>query len=388
MVVLLAACQALALTNGITVAAIGALAGAALAQDKSLSTIPITAFLLGSALTTFPASLMMQRLGRRLGFTFGAFCALLGSLLATYALYAASLPLLCGGTFLMGMYNAFGGYYRFAAVDAADAYDPSFKTRAISLVLAGGLAGGIIGPETSKITRDLFPVLFSGTFALLAVFAILSLVLIQMLKLPLPTHEEMHGTTRPLATIVLQPGFILSVMSGMIGYAVMGFLMTATPLAMQVCSYPYKDIAFILEWHVIGMFLPSFFTGGWIKRFGVMPVMGAGAALMLLCTMVAIAGVQLMQFWFALVLLGVGWNFLYVGSTTLLTTTYTPSEKAKAQGINDLLISGSMVLASFSSGVLAASNSWAGLNKIAIPFILIVLLAMLMLANQRTRKVA
>ncbi len=386
MVGLLASCQALLLTNNITVVAVTALAGAALATDKSLATLPITFFLLGSALSTMPASLMMRRFGRRAGFTFGGLCALAGALVAMYAMWAASFVLLCCGTFLTGIYNAVGGYYRFAAADAADAYDPEFKTRAISLVLAGGLVGGIVGPETSKLTRDLFPVLFTGSFAMMAILAVLSLLLIQMLKLPPQTEEEMHGTTRPLGIIVCQPTFLLAVLSAMIGFGVMGFLMTATPLALQVCGYPYNNIAFILEWHVIGMFLPSFVTGGWIKRFGVLPIMGIGAMLMLLCTAIAIAGTQLAQFWWALVLLGVGWNFLYIGSTTLLTTTYAPSEKAKAQGMNDFLVSSVMVISSFSSGILVSSNSWASLNKMAIPFIATVGLAIWILAIHRGKK--
>lgn len=389
LVAILAACQALLLTNNITLVAVTALAGASLATDKSLATLPITTYILGSALFTLPASLLMQRFGRRLGFTFGGLFALAGALLATYAVWATSFIMLCCGTFLTGVYSAFGGYYRFAAADAADATDPGFKARAISLVLAGGIVGGVIGPETSKITRDLFPAaMFSGSYAMLAVFAIASLVLIQMLKLPMPTQEEMHGPARPLTEIMRQPAFIVSALCAMLGYGVMSFLMIATPLTMQVCAYPYNDIAFILEWHVIGMFLPSFFTGGWIKRFGVLPVMGTGAGLMLLCTAIAMAGVQLTQFWFALVLLGVGWNFLFVGSTTLLTTTYTPAEKAKTQGMNDFLISGAMLLAAFLSGVLGSSNGWADLNMMAIPFIVLMATAVLTLAMKRGWKMA
>lgn len=385
---LLAASQALLLTNSVTLIAINALAGLALASDKSLSTVPVTAYVIGSALSTIPASLVMKRLGRRLGFSLGGLSGILGSLLAAYAMWAGSFALLCCATFICGIYNAFGQYYRFAAADVADAYDKNFKERAISLVLAGGIVGGIVGPETSKLTKNLFPTLFAGTYAVLAVFAILSLLLIQMLKLPDATQAEMHGPARPLREIMRQPAFIVAVLGAMIGYGVMNLLMTATPLAMQVCRYPFQDIAFILEWHVIGMFLPSFFTGGWIKRFGVLPVMLAGAALMLVCIAIALSGIQVANFWFALVLLGVGWNFLYVGGTTLLTTTYAPAEKAKVQGINDFLIFCTMITSSFSSGVLLSSNGWNTLNLMAVPFVIFIGLAVLALRMSRSWKLA
>jgi predicted MFS family arabinose efflux permease len=382
---LLAACQALLLTNNVTLIAINALAGFALAADKSLATLPVTAYVLGSALSTIPASLAMKRLGRRLGFTLGGMCGIAGSLLAAYAMWAGSLALLCLATFVSGIYNAFGQYYRFAAADVADAYDKNFKERAISLVLAGGIVGGIVGPETSKLTRNLFPTAFAGCYAALAIFAVLSMLLVQRLRLPDASHAEMHGASRPLWQIMRQPAFVVAVLGGMIGYGVMNLLMVATPLAMQVCSYPYGDVAFILEWHVIGMFLPSFFTGSLIKRFGVLPVMIAGALVMFACIAIALSGVAISNFWFALVLLGIGWNFLYIGGTNLLTTIYAPAEKAKTQGINDFLVYATMMASSFSSGVLVSSSGWHNLNFIAIPFVAVAAFAAMGLALQRRR---
>ena len=383
MVGLLAASQALLLTNGITILAVTGLAGATLSSNKSLATLPMTTLVLGATLSTIPASLAMRSLGRRTGFTIGGSCGMAGAMLAVYALSASSFTLLCLATFLAGIYAAFGQFYRFAAADVADAYAPDFKARAISLVLAGGIVGGVLGPELSKITRDLLPTVFAGTYAMLAVCAAVSVVLIQLLDLPAPTQEEMHGPSRPLSEIMRQPVFIVALVGAMTAYGGMNFLMNATPLAMQICAYPYKDIAFILEWHVIGMFLPSFFTGSWIKRFGVLPVMAAGAVLMLLCIAVALTGVQLTQFWFALVLLGVGWNFLYIGSTTLLTTSYTPAEKAKVQGINDFLVSGILLVGSYSSGMLVLSHGWFHVNKLAIPFVALGGLAVAILAFRR-----
>lgn len=384
---LLAGCQALLLTNNVTLIAINALAGFSLAADKTLATLPVTAYVLGSALSTIPASLAMRRLGRRLGFTLGGICGIVGSLLAACAMWAGSLALLCLATFISGIYNAFGQYYRFAAADVADAYDKDFKERAISLVLAGGIIGGIVGPETSKLTRNLFPTAFAGCYAVLAVFAVLSLFLVQRLRLPDATHAEMHGTSRSLWQIVRQPDFIVAVLGAMIGYGVMNLLMVATPLAMQVCRYPYGDVAFILEWHVIGMFLPSFFTGSLIKRFGVLQVMMAGAMIMFACIAIALSGVAIANFWFALVLLGVGWNFLYVGGTNLLTTTYASAEKAKTQGINDFLVYSTMMASSFSSGVLVSSRGWHNLNVVAIPFVAIAVLGTASLLWKRRRLV-
>jgi len=254
--------------------------------------------------------------------------------------------------------------------------------------VAGGIVGGILGPETSKLTRNLFPAAFAGCYAVLAVFAVLSILLVQRLRLPDATHAEMHGAARPLSEIVRQPAFIVAVTGAMVGYGVMNLLMVATPLAMQVCSYPYGDVAFILEWHVIGMFLPSFFTGSLIKRFGVLQVMVVGALLMFACIGIALSGVEIANFWFALVLLGAGWNFLYIGGTNLLTTTYAPAEKAKTQGINDFLVYLTMMASSFSSGVLVSSNGWHYLNVIAVPFVAAAALAALWLALQRRRLAA
>ena len=384
-VLLLSGGQALLLTNAVTLVAVNGLAGYALAADKTLATLPVTTYVIGAALATLPASLLMQRIGRRAGFSIGALFGIAGALIAALAVSIGSFALLCAGTLVSGFYNAFGQYFRFAAADVADHYDPGFKERAISLVLAGGIVGGIIGPETSKISKDLLPAMFAGSYAVLALFALLSLLLAQGLRIPVAVADAADGPARPIAQIMRQPVFIVAVVAATMGYGVMNLLMTATPLSMQSCGYPYADAALILEWHVIGMYGPGFFTGSLIRRFGAARVMLAGCLLYFLCISVALSGVGIGQFWFALFTLGVGWNFLYTGGTTLLTRTYTVAEKAKVQGVNDLLVFVTMVTSSFSSGALFSASGWNMLNWLSLPFIALVVVAVSWLRASETR---
>lgn len=379
-VAVLAACQALLLTNNAMLIALNALAGYALAADKSLATLPITTYVVGAALTTLPASLLMKRIGRQAGFMAGASVGFFGALLCTWALSMGSFWLLCSGTLVMGMYNAFGQYYRFAAADSAS---EDFKSRAISLVLAGGLVGGIIGPESSKLTKDLLPVTYMGSYASLMAFSVAAMLLLTVLDIPSLSERERGERGRPLGEIIAQPVFIVAVLGAMIGYGVMNLLMTATPLAMGHHHHPYHDAAFVIEWHVIAMFAPSFITGSLIRRFGVLNVMLAGAGLMFVCVATALSGTALANFWLALVLLGVGWNFLYVGGTTLLTECYTPAEKAKTQGTNDFLVFLAMATSSFSSGALLNRAGWETLSYWALPFLALTAGATLWLALKR-----
>jgi hypothetical protein len=275
-----------------------------------------------------------------------------------------SFPLLCAGTFLLGAYNAFGQYYRFAAADAAPA---DFKAKAISLVLAGGLVGGIVGPQVSKLTIDLLEPRFLASYASLLVFTLASMAIIGMLQIPSPREEGAQQGARPLGEIVRQPVFLVAAACGGLGYGVMTLLMTATPLAMGLCGYPYAAAAGVISAHVVAMFAPSFFTGALIQRFGVLNVIVAGVVLELACVAVAVSGQQVANFWWALVLLGLGWNFMYVGGTTLLTESYRPAEKAKAQGVNEFIVFGVQALASLSSGVLVNTTGWTTLNYFAIP---------------------
>jgi MFS family permease len=385
-VALLAACQALLLTNGVTLMAINGLAGLALAPDRRMATVPIVAYVIGSALSTLPASFFMKHYGRRAGFTLGSALGMVGAATGVLAIFMQSFWLLCLGTFFSGIYNAFGQYYRFAAADMAGA---DFKSRAISLTLAGGIIGGVLGPETSKLTRDLLQPQFMASYALLLVFALASLAIVRQLDIPPLSAEEKRESGRPLSAIMLQPAFIVAMLAAAVGYGVMNLLMSATPLAMDICRHSFSDAAFVLEWHVIGMFAPSFFTGSLIKRFGVQNVLLAGAALMFACVFIAMSGVSLMHFWWALVLLGVGWNFLYIGGTTLLTEVCAPAERAKTQGINDFLIFLAMAGSSLASGMVVTGSGWAALNQLALPFLGITTLSTAVLwLRRRTRQTA
>ncbi len=377
-VALLSACQGLLLTiNSILIATHG-LAGYALAADKALATLPITAYVVGAALTTLPASLLMRRLGRRTGFTLGAVFGIAGALICAWAAFAQHFWLLCAGALVLGVYNATGQYYRFAAADSASI---DFKSKAISLVLAGGVVGGILGPETSKISKDLFvQAAFAGSYLSLGVFCLLAIGLMSLIDIPPLTVAEQKESGRPLTVIARQPAFIVAVLSAIVGYGVMNLLMTATPLAMVAHRHPFSDAAFVIQWHVIAMFAPSFFTGALIKRYGVINVMLAGVALNLGCVAVALAGLEVAHFWVAMVLLGIGWNFMFIGGTTLLTECHTPSERAKAQGANDLAIFITMIASSLSSGLLFTLQGWESMNQLALPFLLLTGVAMLWLA--------
>lgn len=371
-VALLAAAQALLLTNGITLVAINGLLGMQLATDKRLATLPITTYVIGGALATLPAAFFMKRYGRRAGFMLGAGIGMLGALIAAIAVSIGSFWLLCFGTVFAGIYNAFGQQYRYAAADAAPL---DWKSKAISFTLAGGILGGVIGPEVGKLTRTLLEPTYLASYGALIGFAALSMLIASRLDIPPLSASEQKAVGRPLHRIARQPAFVVAVLAAACGYGVMNLLMTATPLAMDICGLPFANTAFILQWHVIGMFAPSFFTGGLIKRFGVLNILMTGAALMFICIGIALSGITLMHFWWALVLLGVGWNFLFIGGTTLLTETYRPEEKAKVQGTNDFIVLGVQGLTSLSSGVLINSEGWASLNSYALPVVAMTALA-------------
>jgi MFS family permease len=379
-VFLLACCQALLFTNNVTLISLNGLAGFALADNKALATLPVTGYVVGAALSTFPASLWMKRVGRRNGFLTGTLFGLAGGAITTLGIYQSSFWTLVLGTLVLGTYNAFGQYYRFAAADASPL---SWKARAISLVMAGGLVGGIIGPEMSKVTRDLVQPTFLASYASLMGFCLVTMAILAGLRIPDPKGEEVHGATRPLREIMAQPVFVVAVVVGALGYGVMNLLMTSTPLAMGFCGHPYAAAASVISAHVIAMFGPSFFTGSLIHRFGVLNVMMAGVAAMFGCVAIALSGQLVVHFWWSLVLLGVGWNFMYVGGTTLLTEAYRPAEKAKTQGANEILVFCTTATSSFTSGVLVNASGWNTLNYVALPFLAIAGAAALWLALRR-----
>jgi len=379
-VTLLAACQALLFTNNSTAIALNGLAGFALAGNKALATLPVTGWVVGAALSTFPASLLMKRIGRRAGFTVGALVGMVGAAICSFALYQGDFWLFCLGTMVFGVYNAIAQYYRFAA---ADAVAGDFKAKAISYVLAGGLVGGLIGPELSKFTVGLLSTRFLGAYLSLMVFLVVVLFVVQQLDIPMPPPAGHKERVRPLGEIMAQPTFIVAALAAATTYGVMNLFMTSTPLAMGICGHPYSAAATVVGSHVIAMFGPSFFTGSLIKRFGVLQVMFTGSLLLYACVAVALSGIAVSNFWLALVLLGIGWNFLYIGGTTLITEACSPAERAKTQGANDSIIFLVMATSSFSSGVLVTTRGWQILNYAALPFITLAAAGVLWLLLKR-----
>jgi MFS family permease len=356
---LLAGCQGLFLTNNVVFLAINGLVGLALAPLGWMATLPVMAYVVGGALSTGVVAKIQMRFGRKLSFQLGLLVALLSALLCAYAAAGRHFWLLCAATLVAGYYNANANLYRFAAAELAGTKS---REKAVSLVLAGGLLGAVLGPYLAARTRDVFPVAFAGAYVALAVVAALAIVLVSLIEFAPPAPRSTSRPARPLRQIMRQPVFIVAAISGSLGYGVMNLLMAATPIAMQQCGLPFSDAAQVLQWHVIGMFAPGFFTGGLIKRFGALPIMGIGVALLLGCVLIALTGVELHQFLVALFLLGVGWNFLFTGSTTLSLSAYGPDEKDAAQGALNFFVFATLALSSFSSGVLVTTRGWTLLN--------------------------
>ncbi len=356
---LLVLCQGFFLTNNVAFAAINGLVGLALAPRAWMATLPITAYVAGSALFAGLVARHQRAWGRSRAFQLGLVMAMASTALCAWAALQHEFWLLVAGTALAGYYNANAGLYRFAATELVA---PEFKERAISWVLAGGILGAVAGPNLARFTRDILPGEFAGAYAALALIALASLATISWIRFPPLPLPSAAAPGRPLREIVAQPVFIVAVAAAALGYGVMNLLMAATPIAMAMCSHPFADTALVLEWHVLGMFVPSFFTGTLIRRFGVVPVMAAGVVLNAACIAVALSGVALEHFLVALFVLGVGWNFLFIGGTSLLTTAYRPQEKTTAQAAMDTTIFTTMTITSFSSGALITTQGWTWLN--------------------------
>lgn len=385
-VLLLAASQGLFMIGTSTMIAEAALVGHLLAPDKALATLPVALQQLSVMFTTFPASLLMRKIGRRGGFTIGAGFGILGTAVAMLGVLWGSFWLFCVGTLLNGVYNGFGQFYRFAAVDgSADAW----RSKAISYTLAGGVIAAVLGPELAKLSKDwLAPATYAGSFAALSGVAMVALLVLQFIRIPMPSAAERSGKGRPLSEIARNPTFLVAVFAAMVGYGVMAFLMTVTPLAMVAHHHAFESAAFVIQWHVLAMFAPSFVTGTLIARFGVLRIMQMGAVLLAMCIAAGLSGANVHHFWLGLVLLGVGWNFLYVGGTTLVTETYRPGEKATVQAANDFLVFGTVTVAAASSGALHSAFGWSALNLIAVPLVAATLAALVWLELRRRRTAA
>ncbi len=378
---LLAAAQGLFLTNNVVFIAINGLVGLALAPQGWMATLPVMGYVVGGALSTGLVARTQSRWGRQVSFQLGLLVALGSALLCAWAVFDRQFWLLVAATVIAGYYSANGQLYRFAAAELST---PAFREKAVSLVLAGGLMGAVLGPNLATRTQNWLDAPFAGAYVALAVVALLSMGAMAFIRFP-PEPPKKAGADggRPLSVIMRQPVFIVATAGAALGFGVMNLLMAATPLAMQVCGYPFSDAALVLEWHVIGMFAPGFFTGHLIKRFGVLPIMGVGVVLNFACIAIALSGVALHQFLVALFLLGVGWNFLFTGSTTLALEAWRPEEKDRAQAALNFCVFATMALTSFASGALVTTQGWQWLNVGSLLPVALTGAALLWLAMQR-----
>lgn len=368
------------------ITATSSLVGYELAIDKSYATLPFATILIATMFTSIPAAKLMERIGRKPSFILASFIGISGAVLSTVGIIQHDFWFFLLASVLIGIFNGFAIYYRFTA---ADAVDDQYKARAISYVMAGGVLAAIIGPNLANHTQTLINhAHFAGSYASLIVIYVLSLLLLLFLKLPDQAAfvtTQVAGAARPLKQIIRQPKCIVAVICSMLGYGVMSFVMTATPLAMRHHAYPFSETAFVIQWHVLGMFAPSFFTGHLIRRFGLISIMSIGAIFGLLCVAINLSGTTAAHFFFGLLLLGISWNFLFIGATTMLTETYARSERFKTQALNDFIVLTVVSIASLSAGALQYRYGWQSINYSAIPALVIILLSLLWLKlNNKT----
>ena len=378
----LAAGSALAGANASVIFATGAITGVQLAPSPGLATLPVSMFVVGMAAGTLPAGWIARTHGRRAAFIagtiFGCLCGVLGAI----AIWQAAFALFCLATFCGGIYAAVAQSYRFAATDGAS---PAFRPRAISWVMAGGVFAGFLGPNLVSLTMNAWPpYLFAASFAAQAVVALVAMAVVGSVDAPKPTALDTDGA-RPLAEIARQPKFVIAVLCGVVAYGLMNLVMTSAPLAMKICGFGPADSNFVIQWHVVAMYLPSFFTGGLIVRFGAMRIVALGLAIIAGAAIAGLLGISLAHFTGGLVLLGLGWNFGFIGASALVVETHRPSERNKVQALNDFLVFGTMALGSFSSGQLLAVFGWASVNWVVFPPVLLAL-AVLAGAGLRGRR--
>ena len=372
---LLVAAQALGGASPPIIISLGGLVGQQLSSNPTATTLPVSIYQLGLALSTLPAAWLMQRLGRRWAYVLGAVLGVVSGIIAAQGIAQSDFVTFCIGTALAGFYAACVQSYRFAAADAVGA--PHLQAKAISRIMVGGLIAAIIGPQVVIWTRDALPATpFAGSFYSQAALAALALPILLLLRLPAPQKQAIVGTARPLKAIAATPQFIEAAAAGVVSYGLMAFLMTAAPMAMVGCGHSVGEAALGIQWHVLAMFGPSFFTGRLIGRFGQRKITALGLVMIAASGLLALMGEGLSEFWGSLILLGVGWNFGFIGATAMLTACYTPAERTKVQALNDFLVFGTVAIASFGSGQLLHSVGWSGINIGMQPLVVIVLAVM------------
>lgn len=381
----LAAAQALAGANATVVFATGAIVGATLAPDKGLATAPVSMFVVGMAAGTLPTGWLARRYGRRLAFIAGSGAGCLAGLIGAAALLLGSFPLYCLATFLAGLYGAVVQSFRFAAADGASA---GFRPRALSWVMAGGVFSGVLGPQLVTWTMDLWqPYLFAASYLTQAAVALVAMAVLSGVDLPKPLKAE-TGAGRPLAEIARQPRFVVAVLCGVITYCLMNLVMTSAPLAMRLCGLPLSASNAAIQWHVVAMYGPSFFTGTLIARFGAPRIVAVGLTLLAAAAAVGLSGITVPHFMLGLVLLGLGWNFGFVGASSLVLESHRPEERTRVQSLNDFLVFGTMAIGSFSSGRLLLVYGWASVNWVVLPPVAAGLIALAASGTIRRRTLA
>jgi predicted MFS family arabinose efflux permease len=364
----LAIAQALAGGNNTVLVATAAIVGTMLAPDKGLATLPISIFVLGMWMGTLPMGMLARRLGRRNALQIGTGCGVLTGLICCVAVLQGSFFLFNVGAVFSGFYASAHQSYRFAAADTAS---DEFRPKAISWVLFGGILAGVVGAQLVIATQDLWPpYLFAATYIGQSALALVAGGVLMFVNIPKPPPRSVVGDGRPLSEIAREPRFIVAVACGVAAYSMMNLVMTSAPLAMVMCNHSITDATLGLQWHVLGMYAPSFITGALITRFGLERITGLGFALIIVAAGIGVAGISLWHFWIGLALLGVGWNFAFIGATTMVTRCHRPNERNKVQAFNDFLVFGSMAIGSFSSGQLLASFGWATVNEVVFPVVL------------------
>ena len=380
----LAIAQALGGANSAVIFATGAIVGATLAPSVALATVPISVYVVGLACGTLPVGIISRAYGRRVAFLLGAGCGALCGVLGAVALLYGSFALFCCATFFGGLYGAATQSYRFAAADGASA---AYRPKAVSWVMAGGVFAGVLGPQLVQWTMDIWPpYLFAASYVAQAVVAVIAMALLSTVDAPKPAPADLHGG-RPLLEIARQPRFIAAAICGVVSYSMMNLVMTSAPLAMKMCGLSLSDSNFGIQWHVVAMSGPSFFTGSLIVRFGASRIVALGLVLEAIAAVIGLSGITAMHFWVGLVVLGVGWNFGFIGASALVLETHRPQERNKVQAFNDFLVFGVMAAGSFSSGQLLASFGWSAVNAVVFPPVVLGL-AMLTLTGFARRRAA